>query len=153
MLDPKLLRSEAEQVAEKLSIRGFKLDVARIAELEKQRKSLQVETESLQNERNTRSKNIGKAKAAGEDIAPLLAEVDKLKSELENKKQALSEVQQAFEEILLAIPNIPAEQVPPGNDESANQEVRRWGEPGTFDFEVRDHQQLGERGEGLDVLC
>ncbi|MAM70543.1 MAG: serine--tRNA ligase [Gammaproteobacteria bacterium] len=150
MLDPKLLRSEAEQVAEKLSIRGFKLDVARIAELEKQRKSLQVETESLQNERNTRSKNIGKAKAAGEDIAPLLAEVDKLKSELENKKQALSEVQQAFEEILLAIPNIPAEQVPPGNDESANQEVRRWGEPGTFDFEVRDHQQLGERGEGLD---
>lgn len=150
MLDPKLLRNEPELIAEKLKKRGFQLDIQRIKELEEQRKSLQVATEELQNQRNTRSKSIGQAKAAGEDIAPLLAEVDKLKDELEAKKQSLSSVQEAFDDILMSVPNIPDEKVPPGKDESANLEVRRWGYPRTFDFEVKDHIALGERGDALD---
>ncbi len=131
MLDPKLLRNEPELLAEKLQVRGFTLDVSRIRTLEEQRKSLQVATEELQNQRNTRSKHIGKAKAAGEDIAPLLAEVEKLKDELEEKKQALTKVQLAFDEIIHTTPNLPDEKVPAGQDESANVEIRRWGEPGT----------------------
>ncbi len=153
MLDPKLLRSEPELVAKKLQLRGFTLDINRIKSLEEQRKSLQVVTEELQNQRNTRSKNIGKAKAAGEDIAPLLAEVEKLKDELEEKKQALADVQLAFDEIIHSTPNLPDDKVPAGNDESANVEIRRWGEPRKFDFEVKDHIALGERGTALDFAA
>lgn len=150
MLDSKLLRNDPELIAEKLQKRGFQLDVQQIKTLEEQRKSLQVATEELQNQRNIRSKNIGKAKAAGEDIAPLMAEVEKLKDELEAKKQSLTIVQQAFDDILMSVPNIPDEKVPPGKDESANLEIRRWGEPRSFDFTPKDHISLGERGDALD---
>ncbi len=150
MLDPKLLRNEPELIAEKLKKRGFQLDIQQIKSLEEQRKSLQVATEELQNQRNTRSKNIGKAKAAGEDIAPLMAEVEKLKDELEEKKQSLTRVQDAFDDILMSVPNIPDEKVPPGKDESANLEIRRWGQPRSFDFAPKDHISLGEKGDALD---
>lgn len=150
MLDPKLVRSEPEIVAEKLSQRGFVLDVERIKILEEQRKALQIETEQLQNERNIRSKNIGKAKAAGEDIEPLLKEVESFKNQLEEKKQALNEVQDAFDTILHAMPNLLDDKVPPGKDETANVEVRCWGEPGQYDFEIKDHLDLGEQSGGLD---
>lgn len=150
MLDPKLVRSEPEIVAGKLSQRGFVLDVERIKVLEEQRKALQIETEQLQNERNIRSKNIGKAKAAGEDIEPLLKEVESFKNQLEEKKQALNEVQYAFDTILHAMPNLLDDKVPPGKDETANVEVRCWGEPGQYDFEIKDHLDLGEQSGGLD---
>jgi seryl-tRNA synthetase len=150
MLDPRLVRTEPQTVAAALSKRGFKLDIAAIEALESRRKSLQVETEQLQNERNTRSKNIGKAKASGEDIAPLLAEVENLKSQLEEKKTALETVQAEFDSILLNIPNIPAPEVPEGRDETANIEIRRWGTPRTFDFEVLDHVAIGEQTGQLD---
>tara|TARA_R110000772_G_scaffold41481_4_gene96648 strand:- start:408 stop:1685 length:1278 start_codon:yes stop_codon:yes gene_type:complete len=150
MLDPKLVRNDPELVAEKLSKRGFILDVDQIRSLEEQRKMLQIETEALQNERNIRSKNIGKAKSAGEDIAPLLAEVEAFKSQLEEKKQALMLVQDAFDDLLHSMPNIPDAKVPAGKDESANVEIRRWGEPKQFDFEIKDHIDLGDRNESLD---
>jgi seryl-tRNA synthetase len=150
MLDPRLVRTEPQTVANALAKRGFKLDIAAIEALENRRKSLQVETEQLQNERNTRSKNIGKAKASGEDIAPLLAEVETLKSQLEEKKSALETVQAEFDSILLNIPNIPAPEVPEGRDETANVELRRWGTPRKFDFEVRDHVAIGENAGQLD---
>ncbi len=150
MLDPKLIRNEPETVAEKLKKRGFDLDISQIKVLEEKRKSLQIETEKLQNDRNIRSKNIGKAKAAGEDIAPLLQEVEDFKTQLEEKKQALTEVQTAFDNILHAVPNLPDDKVPQGLDESDNLEIRTWGEPKRYDFEVLDHLDLGERGEGLD---
>ena len=150
MLDPKLIRSEPETVAEKLSKRGFKLDVAQIKVLEEQRKTLQVDTEQLQNERNIRSKNIGKAKAAGEDITPLLEEVDSFKAQLDEKKQALNEVQEEFNNILHAMPNLLDDKVPAGQDESDNVEIRSWGEPRQYDFEVKDHLDIGDRGEALD---
>ncbi|MDG2089813.1 MAG: serine--tRNA ligase [Gammaproteobacteria bacterium] len=150
MLDPKLIRSELETVAEKLSKRGFKLDVAQIKVLEEQRKTLQVDTEQLQNERNIRSKNIGKAKAAGEDIAPLLEEVESFKAQLDEKKQALNEVQEEFNNILHAMPNLLDDKVPAGQDESDNVEIRSWGEPRQYDFEIKDHLDIGDRGEALD---
>ena len=111
-----------------LQKKGYSLDVEKVKELEEQRKSLQVETETLQNERNIRSKNIGKAKAAGEDIAPLLAEVENLKSDLESRKQALDTLTEEFDDLLHGIPNIPADAVPAGTTEEDNQEIRRWGE-------------------------
>ena len=150
MLDPKVVRTDAKAVASKVKKKGYSLDVAKVAELETARKSLQVETENLQNERNTRSKNIGKAKAAGEDIAPLLAEVEAFKEQLEEKKQALSVVQGEFDELLFSIPNIPDDSVPEGQSEDDNEEIGRWGEPRTFDFEVKDHIDVGEKGDKLD---
>ncbi|MDR0780907.1 MAG: serine--tRNA ligase [Pseudomonadales bacterium] len=150
MLDPRLVRSEPQTVASLLKKRGFILDVAAIEALEVRRKRLQVETEQLQNERNTRSKLVGKAKAAGEDIAPLLAEVDDMKEQLEQKKYALDAVQTEFDAILHRLPNIPAAEVPEGRDESANVEIRRWGTPRQFDFTVQDHVALGEAAGQLD---
>ena len=151
MIDPNLLRNNLAEVAEKLKIkRGFTLDVANITQLEEQRKALQVKTETLQAERNARSKAIGAAKARGEDIAPLLAEVDHMAAELEQGKVELDKVQNALNDIALNIPNIPADEVPLGKDDSENLEVSRWGEPRKFDFEVKDHVALGENLEGLD---
>ena len=130
MIDPNLLRNNLAEVAEKLKIkRGFTLDVANITQLEEQRKALQVKTETLQAERNARSKAIGAAKARGEDIAPLLAEVDHMAAELEQGKVELEKVQNALNDIALNIPNIPADEVPLGKDDSENLEVSRWGEP------------------------
>lgn len=150
MLDPKLLRTDPDSVAEKLKKRGFSLDVESIRSLENERRALQVETETLQNERNTRSKNIGKAKQAGGDIEALLAQVDQLKEQLEVKKHALTAVQEKFDELLAAIPNIPDDSVPEGMDEEDNLEIRRWGEPQRFDFTAKDHLDLGERQASLD---
>ncbi|MFZ7201107.1 serine--tRNA ligase [Avibacterium avium] len=154
MIDANLLRNNLAEVAEKLKVRrGFELDVARITELEEQRKALQVKTETLQAERNARSKAIGAAKARGEDIEPLLAEVDNMGIELSMAKSQLDDVQADLQEIALSIPNIPADEVPLGNDENDNVEVSRWGEPRTFDFEVKDHVTLGEHLQGLDFAA
>lgn len=151
MLDPKLIRSEAEALARKLQKKKFDLDIPRLAELESQRKKLQLETESLQNERNSRSKLIGKGKAAGEDVSEILQSMEGIKSELEQKKELLGNLQAELGDYLMGVPNIPDESVPEGSDESANQEVAVWGEPNTFDFEVKDHAELGEALEqGLD---
>lgn len=150
MLDPKTVRSDPERVAEQLKVRGFTLDVAAIEALENQRKSLQVNAESLQAERNSRSKNIGKAKAAGENIAPLLAEVDQLKSDLEVAEKSLHEVQLELEALLSGIPNIPDAEVPAGKTEDDNVEINRWGDARSFDFPVQDHVDLGGKLGLLD---
>ena len=150
MLDPKWVRTEPEIVAGLLQKKGYTLDVEKVKELEEKRKTLQVDTENLQNERNTRSKNIGKAKADGEDIAPLLAEVDNLKSKLDERKQALDALTEEFDGLLQGIPNIPSDLVPDGSSEEDNREIRRWGEPRQFDFEPKDHVALGEGSGGLD---
>ena len=150
MLDPKRVRSEPETVAQLLKKKGYTLDVGAFSALEEKRKTLQVDTESLQNERNTKSKNIGKAKAAGKDIAPLLAEVENLKSALHEKESELDAVASDLDAILQGVPNIPDERVPEGEDEGDNKEIRRWGEPRAFDFEAKDHVEIGEAGDGLD---
>ncbi|HDR1588998.1 TPA: serine--tRNA ligase, partial [Pasteurella multocida] len=142
------------EVAEKLKVkRNFVLDVALLSELEEQRKSLQVKTESLQAERNARSKNIGQAKARGEDISALLNEVEHMGIELSTTKAHLDEVLAEINQIVLAIPNLPADEVPLGKDESENLEVFRWGTPKTFDFDVKDHVSLGEGLKGLDFAA
>ncbi len=143
MLDPRLLRNELDVTAEQLARRGFKLDKQRISGLEARRKELQISAQVLQNERNTRSKTIGHAKTAGEDIKPLLEEVSNLGDKLEDAQNELTSIQQELREIALGIPNIPAEDVPEGIDEGDNREERRWGEPTRFDFEPKDHVDLG----------
>jgi len=150
MLDPKLLRSDLEDVAQRLAKRGFTLDTAQFEALERQRRTLQTETEQLQNERNTRSKAIGKAKAAGEDIQPLLDEVSDLGDRLDAAKSRLAEVHAELDALLASLPNLPHESVPEGNDEADNVELHRWGTPSTFDFPVQDHVDLGARHGYLD---
>jgi len=150
MLDPKLFRNNLAAVAEQLARRGFTLDTDAIEALEVRRKAIQVKTESLQAERNSRSKTIGKAKAAGEDIQPLLDEVAGLGEQLDSARRELDEVQQALDAVLMSIPNIPHETVPAGNSEADNLEVRRWGEPPVFDFEARDHVDIGESLRGME---
>lgn len=150
MLDSKTVRTNPEEVAKKLLKRGYILDVDAIKDLEETRKSLQTKTEALQQERNTRSKSIGQAKAKGQDIAPLMAEVDNLKSQLGLAEVELASVQLDLEHILAGVPNIPADEVPEGASENDNVEIRRWGEPRTFDFEVKDHVELGAMLGGLD---
>ena len=149
MLDPKLLRTDLASVANQLARRGFTLDTAAFQSLEERRKAAQVETQALQAERNARSKAIGKAKAAGEDIAPLLAEVEGLGEQLKATEAALGKLQQELDELLLGIPNIPHESVPDGQGEDDNPVIRAWGELPEFDFEVKDHVDLGE---GLGLL-
>ncbi|MGG6098243.1 serine--tRNA ligase [Pantoea allii] len=153
MLDPNLLRNEPDAVAEKLARRGFKLDVEMLRSLEERRKVLQVETENLQAERNSRSKSIGQAKARGEDIEPLRQEVNSLGERLDAAKAELDELQNQIRDFSLALPNIPADEVPPGKDDTENQEVSRWGEPRQFDFQVKDHVELGEAAKGLDFAA
>jgi seryl-tRNA synthetase len=150
MLDPRLLRNELEATASQLKRRGVVLDVARIQSLEESRKRLQMAAEELQNQRNSRSKQIGKAKAAGEDIQPLLAEVTDLGDKLKTAQDELQIVQEQLSEIALGIPNIPHSSVPDGRDEADNREERRWGEPKRFDFEPRDHVDLGAAKGWLD---
>lgn len=149
MLDPKLLRSELDTVAGQLARRGFVLDTDRLETLEASRKTLQVKTQELQNERNQKSKSIGKAKAAGEDIQPLLDEVASLGSALDDAQTELRDIQEQISAIVLGVPNIPHESVPDGNDETDNREERRWGEVPEFTFEVKDHVDLGT-SLGLD---
>jgi seryl-tRNA synthetase len=150
MLDSKLVRSQLHDVALRLASRGFQLDVARFEALETQRKAVQTRTEQLQAERNSRSKAIGQAKARGEDIAPLLAEVDKMGSDLEEGKRELDSIQSELDNLLLNIPNLPHESVPVGEDEEGNVEVSRWGTPRSFDFPIQDHVALGEKYGWLD---
>ncbi|NOX75773.1 MAG: serine--tRNA ligase [Gammaproteobacteria bacterium] len=150
MLDPKLLRSDLDAVAEKLARRGFTLDVAHIRELETQRKALQVETQELQSLRNNSAKAIGRAKANGEDVEPLLAAVADLGEKLKAADEALQKVQQALDDIAMGVPNLPHDSVPLGIDENDNVEIRRWGKPGTFDFTVKDHVDLGTDIGGMD---
>ena len=149
MLDPKLIRSDLNAVAEQLKKRGYDLDVSVIELLEKNRKDCQIRTEQFQSERNSKSKMIGKAKAAGEDIQPLLDAVAGLGESLDLAKVELEDVQKQMDAILWAVPNLPHESVPVGKDENDNVEIRRWGEPAKFDFEVKDHVDLGS-GKGLD---
>jgi seryl-tRNA synthetase len=151
MLDPALLRSRLAETAARLKeTRGFTLDVAAVEALESQRKQLSTETQELQNLRNTRSKAIGQAKAKGEDVAPLMAEVAGIGDKLKTNEQALADVQAKLSDIALLIPNIPHESVPIGKDETDNHEVSRWGTPRNFDFQVKDHVDLGEPHGWLD---
>jgi seryl-tRNA synthetase len=143
MLDPKLLRNDLAGTAAALGRRGYQLDTTRFAGLEERRKALQVRTDELRNERNTRSKAIGRAKAAGEDASPLLAEVADLGDRLKGAEEELAAVQAELDTALYDLPNLLDASVPDGRDESANREVRRWGEPRTFDFAPKDHVDLG----------
>ena len=153
MLDPKWLRSEPEAIATLLKKKKFDLDVELLKSLEDARKNLQLETETLQNARNTRSKEIGKAKAAGEDISEILASVEGLKAELEQKKEELAEIQEKLKAYMLEIPNVPAPEVPDGADESDNLQISAWGQPKHFEWEVKDHVALGENLQlGLDFV-
>ena len=151
MLDPALLRSRLAETAARLKeTRGFTLDVSAMEALESSRKQLAMETQELQNLRNTCSKAIGQAKAKGEDVAALMAEVAGIGDKLRANEQALAEAQAKLSDITLLIPNIPHESVPVGKDESDNLEVSRWGTPHAFEFEVKDHVVLGERHGWLD---
>ncbi len=150
MLDQKLLRTDIESVARKLSLRGYELDINKFNELEAQRKALSVKTQDLQNERNTKSKGIGKAKAQGQDIEPLLAEVATLGDELDAAKKQLDEVQAQINDIMMGMPNLLHDSVPEGKSEEDNIEIRKWGEPAAFDFEPKDHVELGAPNDWLD---
>ena len=150
MLDPALLRSQPADLAARLSVRGYSLDVARIESLEAERKRLQVRTQELQNLRNTRSKAIGQAKAKGEDVSALLAEVAGFGDELKASEAELDRIRGDLETIVLEIPNLPDDAVPAGKDETDNVEQHRWGTARVFDFAVKDHVELGARNGWLD---
>jgi len=150
MLDPKLVRTNPQDIADKLAIKKYKFDVALFLSLDEKRKALQAQTEDLQNERNTRSKSIGKAKASGEDIAPLISEMNSIGEQLETAKSELKAVQDQVNEILSGMPNIPDAEIPAGNSEDDNVEVFKWGEPTTFSFKALDHVALGEQNKQMD---
>ena len=150
MLDPKLIRSELEQVEAQLARRGFPLDTAAFSALEARRREVQARTQSLQSERNSRSKLVGQAKARGEDIQPLLAEMASFGDELKRMETELDDIQAGLEDLLLGVPNILDADVPEGRSEADNQEVHRWGEPRAFAFEPRDHVELGARLGQMD---
>ena len=150
MLEAKLLRSDIAAVAAQLARRGFELDVAAFTAVEDRRKAATLEVERLRNERNVRSKEIGKAKAQGQDVAPLLAEVDNLGAQMKAAEEAFAAAQAAFDDLALRLPNVPHTSVPEGKDEHGNVEVRSWGTPRSFDFAPQDHVALGEKLGGLD---
>ncbi|WP_097461565.1 serine--tRNA ligase [Mangrovitalea sediminis] len=150
MLDPKLVRSHTATVVERLARKQFRFDLETFETLESQRKALQVRTEEIQGDQNRRSKEIGKAKAAGEDIAPLMEAVNALKQQRSEAEDSLRDLQERMNAFVAGIPNLPDDDVPEGRDEEHNLEVRRWGEPRQFDFEPRDHVDIGEGLDGLD---
>ncbi|HEY5971273.1 MAG TPA: serine--tRNA ligase [Pseudoxanthomonas sp.] len=151
MLDPVLLRTQPAELARRLqTTRGYSLDVSAIESLESARKQLQTRTQELQNLRNTRSKAIGQAKAKGEDVTALMAEVAGFGDELKASEVELERLRERIEAIALGIPNLPHESVPAGTDESGNVEQHRWGTPRTFDFAIKDHVELGARNGWLD---
>lgn len=152
MLDSKLLRTELDETAAKLARRGFKLDVETIRQLEEQRKSIQVEVENLQSSRNSISKEIGQKMAVGDKAGAeaVKLQIGSLGSDLDAKKAQLNDIQAQLDAITMSVPNVPDESVPDGKDENDNVEVSRWGEPKTYDFELRDHVDLGEMAGGLD---
>jgi seryl-tRNA synthetase len=150
MLDPKRVRSQTEEIARRLAIKNFTFDTAAFEQLEERRRGLQVRTETLQGEQNKKSKSIGKAKASGEDIQPLLDEVDDLKARKSQAEDQLRELQEELNHFLAAIPNVPDEGVPAGKDDDDNVELRTWGTPRVFSFEPQDHVALGEALNGMD---
>lgn len=150
MLDPKLLRNDLNECVEKLARRGFELDSERFNLLESQRKAIQVETQELQSERNKQSKAIGQAKAKGEDASEILAAVASIGDKLKANEEKLSRIQIELNDLLMGIPNILHDSVPDGKDEADNQEIRRWGEPRQFEFEPKDHVDVGEAIGELD---
>ncbi len=150
MLDPNLLRSEIDVVAEKLTIKGHTLDVDAYKTLEAERKQLQVDAEGLQAQRKARSKEIGKVKAQGGDVDALMAEVNGFADQLKASQARLEQVQESINDITSVLPNIPHPSVPAGKTEDDNVEVSTWGEPGRYDFSVKDHVDLGEALGGLD---
>ena len=150
MLDPKRVRSQTDEIARRLAIKNFTFDTATFEQLEERRRALQVRTENLQSEQNKRSKSIGKAKAAGEDIQPLLDEVESLKKQRSEAEEELRGLQEELTAFLAGIPNLPDEGVPTGDSEEDNVEVRSWGTPAVLDFEPKDHVALGEGLKGLD---
>jgi len=150
MLDPKLLRGQLDFVVEGLARRGYRLDTGAFNGLEARRKTLQVRTQDLQGERNRVSKEVGKRKGAGDDVAPLLAQVGGLGAELAASERELEELQAQLTELALGLPNIPHASVPDGTNEQHNIEVRRWGMPPQFTFPVRDHVALGSLSGQMD---
>ena len=150
MLDPALLRGQLDSVYERLKARGYELPKAAIEALEAQRKAVQVETQELQNLRNTRSKAIGMAKGRGEDTSALMAEVAGIGDRLKANELRLADIQAELAKITLGIPNLADASVPVGKDETQNREVHAWGTPQTFDFTVKDHVELGARHGWLD---
>jgi len=150
MLDSKLIRNNPEVVAKALSKRGLALDVEKIKALEETRKAIQIKTEALQQDRNARSKAIGKAKQAGEDVAPLMQTVENIKQELANAEAELAKVQIEWDDFVKAIPNMPADEVPEGKSDEDNVEMRRWAMPRSFHFPIKDHVDLGADLGGLD---
>ncbi|NVJ65532.1 MAG: serine--tRNA ligase [Gammaproteobacteria bacterium] len=150
MLDPKLLRTDIEAVAANLAKRGYELDVAAYNKLEEERKQIQIETQELQNLRNSSSKSIGQAKARGEDIQPLLDKVADLGAKLDAAKTRQTEIMAQLDDIHYGMPNLLDDSVPFGKDENDNEEIRRWGSPREFDFEIKDHVEVGEALGGLD---
>ena len=150
MLDPKRVRSQTEDIARRLAIKNFTFDTATFEQLEERRRGLQVRTETLQSEQNKKSKTIGKVKASGEDIQPLLDEVDDLKARKSEAEDQLRELQEELNHFLAGIPNVPDEGVPAGKDDNDNVEIRTWGTPREFSFEPQDHVALGEALNGMD---
>lgn len=144
MIDPKLLRTELDTVAEKLAKRGYELDKAFWQQVEEQRKSIQVKTEELQAKKNAGAKQVGLMKRNGENTDALMAEMATISSEMKQAEDALKTLQEKIQAAALTIPNLPDDSVPAGKDENDNVEMRRWGEPRQFDFEVKDHSDLGE---------
>ena len=150
MLDPALLRGQLDSVAERLRARGYDLNTAQIETLEAQRKAVQVETQDLQNQRNTRSKAIGAAKGKGENTSALMAEVAGIGEKLKANEQRLADLQAELAKITLGIPNLADASVPHGKDETDNKEIHKWGTPKSFNFAVKDHVELGVRHGWLD---
>lgn len=150
MLDSKLLRTTPELVAQGLAKRGFVLDVEKLKSLEETRKAIQIKTENLQQERNSKSKDIGKAKQSGQDATALMQAVETIKQELTTAEIELTQVQKEWDLFVSALPNIPADEVPEGKSDEDNVEIRRWGMPRSFHFEIKDHVDLGAALNGLD---
>jgi seryl-tRNA synthetase len=150
VLDPKQLRADAAGVAANLARRGFALDVAAFTALDERRKAAQVESDRVRAERNANAKAVGMAKGKGEDASALLKRAEELTNQLGASDAAIASVQAELDTLLLGIPNLLHESVPEGREESANREVRRWGEPRKFEFEPKDHVELGEKLGGLD---
>jgi len=152
MLDSKYLRQDIEQAAARLASRGYELDTAAVTALEEKRKTLQVKTQELQSERNASSKAIGQAKAKGEHekAQQLLDSVSNLGDQLDSVKAEQDAVLEELKQIALAIPNLPDESVPVGEDEDQNVEISTWGTPKSYDFEVKDHVDVGQDVDGLD---
>ena len=151
MLDPQILRTDPETVAARLAERGYTLDATEWRELDARRKQLQLRTQELQNQKNQSAKSIGQAKARGEDIQPLLDQVKNLGEELSRAETEFAAVRDEQQALLMGIPNLQLDGVPAGKDETENVEVLKWGEPTEFDFEPRDHVELGDRNSLMDA--